>query len=225
MTKREVVLDTETTGLDHKHDRIVEIGCVELIDGVPTGRTYQRYVDPLIAISPASTAIHGIDAEKLKAENAQIFAAIADEFLEFIGDAPIVMHNASFDLAFLNAELRGCGRPTIAKRRSVDTLALAKEKFPAKQASLDALCRRFGIAAHGRHSAMKDAELLAQVYIELQGGRQRTMAIEVERKVRMLDGISPAEWKPKLVFPSDEELAAHDAFMASIARDTKAVRP
>jgi len=175
---REVVLDTETTGLDPAEGhRIVEVGCVELEDHVPTGRNFQSYVDPERDIPAEATRISGIDAAKLK--GAPVFAAIADGLLAFLGDAPLVIHNAEFDIKFLNAEFARIGKPILPPTRAVDTIEIAKRKFPGARYSLDELCRRFGIDLGSRtlHGALIDAELTAQVYLELIGGRQTRLQL------------------------------------------------
>jgi DNA polymerase-3 subunit epsilon len=173
---REIVLDTETTGLNPKAgDRIIEIGCVELVNHMPTGRHFHRYLNPERDVPADSVAIHGLTAERLSGE--PVFAAIAEAFLEFMGDATLVIHNADFDVGFLNAELGRLGFPAIARGRVVDTMTMARRKLPGQAASLDALCQRFGIDNSSRtlHGALLDAQLLAQVYLELIGGRQASI--------------------------------------------------
>lgn len=170
---REVIFDTETTGLDPKTgDRMVEIGCVEMVGRVETGRTYHAYYNPQRDMPSAAEAVHGLSSEFLSGK--PLFADTAEELLEFLGDAPLVAHNAGFDFGFLNAELERLGRPPIAMDRMVDTVALARKKHPGAKLSLDALCTRYGIDRSHRvkHGALLDAELLAQVYVELTGGRQ-----------------------------------------------------
>lgn len=171
---REIIFDTETTGLDKDRDRIIEIGCVEMVDRYLTGERYHKYLNPQGAsISDAASAVHGLTNERLKDEKK--FDDIADAFLEFIGDDVMVAHNASFDIGFLNAELERVNKPTIKPDRVIDTLILARRKFPMGPNSLDALCKRFEIDNSHRvlHGALLDAEILADVYIELVGGRQR----------------------------------------------------
>jgi DNA polymerase-3 subunit epsilon len=170
---REVVLDTETTGLDPAEGhRIIEIGCLELEGHVPTGRSWRSYLHPERDIPEEAIRIHGLSLEILGA--APVFAAIADDLLAFLGDAPLVIHNAEFDLKFLNAELARLERAPIALGRAVDTVAIAKRRFPGARYSLDELCKRFAIdlSVRAKHGALIDAELLAQVYLELIGGRQ-----------------------------------------------------
>jgi len=175
---REVVLDTETTGLDPAEGhRIIEIGCVELNDHFPTGRTYQCYLNPERDMPADAERVHGLSSAFLA--DKPRFAAVADELLGFLGDAPLVIHNAGFDLRFLNAELARIGREPIAPARAIDTIEIAKNKIPGARYSLDELCKRFAIdlAARSKHGALLDAELLAQVYLELIGGRQRRLAL------------------------------------------------
>ena len=171
---REIVLDTETTGFEPAEgDRIVEIGAVELFNHMPTGRTYHQYINPERAMPAEAFEVHGLGDEFLSEK--PVFAQIADAFLEFIGhDSRLVIHNASFDMKFLNAELGWVQRPTIGNDRALDTLAIARKKFPGAPASLDALCRRFGVdnSTREKHGALLDSEILAEVYLELIGGRQ-----------------------------------------------------
>ncbi|MFZ2467879.1 MAG: DNA polymerase III subunit epsilon, partial [Parvibaculum sedimenti] len=170
---RQIVLDTETTGLspDEGH-RLVEVGCLEVFNHVPTGNVFHRYMNPERDMPEGAFRVHGLSAEFLR--DKPKFAEVVDEFLEFIGDAELVIHNAGFDMTFLNAELKWVGRPPLAAARAVDTLMIARKRFPGAQNSLDALCRRFNIDNSGRvkHGALLDAELLAEVYLELMGGRQ-----------------------------------------------------
>ena len=170
---REIVLDTETTGLDPASgDRVIEIGCLELVNHIATGRTFQRYVNPERDIAAEVVAVHGLTAERLA--NEPLFAAVAPAFLEFIADSPLVIHNAAFDIGFLNAEFARMGAPPLERSRAIDTLDIARRKFPGAPASLDALCKRFGVdnSARELHGALLDVELLAEVYVELIGGRQ-----------------------------------------------------
>ena len=175
---REIVLDTETTGLDPADGhRIIEIGCVELVDHFPTGRTLQRYVNPEREVPPEAERVHGITGAFLA--DKPRFAEVADAFLEFLGDAPLVIHNASFDLKFVNAELERISRKPISAGRAIDTIEIAKSKLPGARYSLDELCKRFGIdlTAREKHGALLDAELTAQVYLELIGGRQKRLLL------------------------------------------------
>ncbi len=172
---REIVFDTETTGMDPATgDRIVEIGCVELENHLPTGRTYHQYINPERDVPAEAAAVHGLTEEKLKDE--PVFAEIVGDFLDFIGDdAKLIAHNAAFDMKFVNAEIKTLGFPKINDKRVIDTLMIARKKFPGSPANLDALCRRFHIDNSNRtlHGALLDSELLAEVYLELLGGRQR----------------------------------------------------
>src|SRR6202012_153818 len=176
---RQVVLDTETTGFDPAAgDRVVEIGCVELFDHVPTGKTYRAYLNPERPVPPETTKIHGLTDEFLA--DKPKFAEIVEELLEFLGDAALVIHNASFDLKFVNSELHRVGKPLIPHARAIDTIEIAKSKIPGARYSLDELCKRFAIdlSARTKHGALLDAELTAQVYLELVGGRQRKLSLD-----------------------------------------------
>lgn len=174
---REVVLDTETTGLYYdKGDRIVEIGCLELFDCTPTGKTYQQYINPLRQVHPEATKVSGITTEFL--QDFPTFDKIADDFLNFIGDDTLVIHNANFDIGFLNMELRKLNKPLILESRVIDTLKLARKKVTSAKYNLDALCAKFEIDTSARtlHGALVDCDLLAKVYMELCGGRQKTFS-------------------------------------------------
>lgn len=224
---REIALDTETTGLspDEGH-RVVEIGCVELMNHVPTGRTYHQYLNPERDMPAEAFAVHGLSAERLSRE--PVFASVVDEFLAFIGDARLVIHNAAFDLKFLNAELSACGRPVFGPDRAVDTLDIARRRFPGAQASLDALCRRFGVDNSRRelHGALLDSEILAEVYLELIGGRQPELAGAVSGGRRAggdaaaLSGWTPPP-RPRPLAPllTEGERAAHAAFVEELGED------
>jgi DNA polymerase-3 subunit epsilon len=175
---REIVLDTETTGLDAaKGDRLIELGCVEIVNRIPTGREFHRYLNPERDIHPDAVAVHGLTPEFLK--DKPLFATVVDEFLDFIGDAPLVAHNATFDFGFINAELARLDRPPLPFSRLVDTLALARRRHPAGPNSLDALCKRYGIdnTKRTKHGALVDSLLLASVYVELLGERQATLGL------------------------------------------------
>ncbi|MFL2844757.1 MAG: DNA polymerase III subunit epsilon [Candidatus Puniceispirillaceae bacterium] len=183
---REIVLDTETTGINPRDGhRIIEIGAIELMHHLPTGKQLHIYINPERDIDDGAVAIHGLTS--LFLSDKPVFASIVDEFLTFIGDSPLVIHNASFDMGFINAELDRIHRPSLPMDRAIDTLAMARKKFPGAQANLDALCRRFEINNNQRdlHGALIDADLLASVYVELLGGRQpvyhstQTLKVEV----------------------------------------------
>ena len=177
---REIVLDTETTGIDPADGhRVVEIGCVELDGLMPTGNTFHAYINPQRDMPTGAYEVHGLSAEFLS--GFPVFSEHVDAFIEFIDDAPLVIHNASFDMKFLNAELALLGRPLLPPARAIDTLAMARKTFPGAQNSLDALCRRFGIdnASRTLHGALLDSELLAEVYLELKGGRQPGLSLDM----------------------------------------------
>jgi DNA polymerase-3 subunit epsilon len=213
---REVVLDTETTGLDPAAGhRIVEIACHELLGHIPTGRVFHRYVNPGRDVPEDACEVHGLSGEFLAAHPS--FAEIADELLEFIGGDPLVIHNAEFDLAFLNVELSRLGRGPIGVAH-VDTLALARARFPGAPASLDALCRRFDIDLSGRakHGAEIDAALLAGVYLELLGGRQPGLDF-APALITAGKAVARIARPPRPHAASPEELAAHQAMLATIA--------
>ena len=213
---REIVLDTETTGLDpNDGHRIVEIACIELVHHVPTGRSFHRYVNPERDMPADALAVHGLTAEFLAQQPP--FAAVADELVGFIGADRLVIHNAEFDLAFLNAELARLDRPPVACPH-VDTLTLARNRFPGSPASLDALCRRFAIdlSARVQHGAVVDCELLATVYLELLGGRQPGLDFAAPSGITIIpDRIARA---PRPHAPSAEELAAHQAMLAQLTK-------
>ncbi len=218
---REIALDTETTGLDPASGpRVVEIGCVELVNHFPSGREFHSYLNPERDMPAGAFEVHGLSAEFLA--DKPLFAAIADGFLDFIEDASLVIHNAEFDLKFLNAELARLDRPPLERGRTVDTLALARRKFPGAQASLDALCRRFEIdtSARDKHGALLDAQLLASVYLELAGGRQPSLGLAAgASQPAGGTGVSSGDRTPRPPrphAPSAEESAAHDAFVARL---------
>ena len=180
---REIVLDTETTGLDPKSgDRIVEIGCLELVNRLPTGATYHVYINPERDMPKEAEAVHGLSAEFLA--DKPLFADVADDFLAFVKGAALIIHNAAFDMKFLNAELARLGRDDLNGHEVIDTLAMARQKFPGAPASLDALCRRFGVDNSNRdlHGALIDSELLAGVYLELSGGRQPGLVFQAAQR-------------------------------------------
>ncbi len=217
---REIVFDTETTGFDPAAgDKVVEIGCVELLNGLPTGEHFHKYINPERDMPDAAFQVHGLSEEFLKTH--PVFAEIVEEFLAFIGDARLVAHNADFDMKFINAELKNLGFKPIPASRSVDTLAIARQKFPGSPNTLDALCKRFNVDNSGRtkHGALLDSELLAEVYLELLGGRQVGLALVSDSDRRDQNNISGPERiyrAPRPHSPSEEELAAHEAFIAKI---------
>ena len=223
---REIVLDTETTGLDpDAGHRLVEVAAIELVNHLPTGRKFQHYLKPDCEMSPEAQAVHGLTLAFLADKPS--FSEIVSELLEFIGDARLVIHNAEFDLKFLNAELKALGFPVFPSARAVDTVQMARRKFPGAPASLDALCQRFSInnAHRTLHGALLDAELLSEVYLELIGGRQSHLSLEREDAIPGLPGAAAAiriETKTRtgrvarVDAPSEVELAAHAALLAKL---------
>lgn len=216
---REIVLDTETTGLDPSEGhRLIEIACLELANGVPTGAEFVRRVNPERAMDPGAYAVHGISDADLAGE--PLFSAIVDDMLAFIGEDPLVIHNAEFDLRFLNMELSRCSRPAISSERAIDTLQIARRRFAGGSNSLDALCKRFGIDATARvkHGARLDAELLAEVYMELSGGRQKRLGLVATATAAERRATAAARLlrPPRPHAPSDAELAAHASFIGRI---------
>jgi len=220
---REIVLDTETTGLDPAEGhRVIEIGCVELINYVPTGRVYHTYVNPERDVPQEASAISGIKTEFLAPF--PVFGKIVDDFLAFLGDDRLVIHNASFDLKFLNAEFGRLKHPPLPDHRAIDTLKIARAKFPGSPASLDALCRRFQIdlSSRTKHGALVDSELLAKVYLELVGGRQTSLAFEgslVHTNTTTKEDLTKILRKhrdPRPHQPSPDELAAHKELVERI---------
>lgn len=216
---REIVLDTETTGFKPEEGhRLIEIGCVELVNHLATGNTFHRYLNPERDVPEDAVRVHGLTTEFLA--DKPLFAAEAAAFVEFIGDAPLVIHNAAFDMNFLNWELRILGYPVMPMSRSVDTLTMARQKFPGAPATLDALCKRFGIDNSSRtyHGALLDAQLLAEVYLELLGGRQAGLALaggpagsgaaslRIDRPFR----------EPRPHAPTEDELAAHAELLTKL---------
>lgn len=235
---REIVLDTETTGFDpFSGDRLVEIGAIELINHMPTGRTYHQYVNPERHMPDEAFGVHGIGPDLLQPPRAAkdgevllkdkpVFKSVGQAFLDFIGgDSKLVIHNASFDMKFLNAELKWIGLPEIPFERAIDTLAMARRKFPGSPATLDALCRRFNIdnSARTLHGALLDSEILAEVYLELIGGRQPDLVLAPTpaKKASAADLVEdtwrpsrrPAPLPPRI---TDEEAAAHAAFVEAL---------
>ncbi|MCP9318721.1 DNA polymerase III subunit epsilon [Acetobacter persici] len=216
--KRSILFDTETTGLDPATgDRVIEIAALELVGDLPTGRSYRTLIDPERDVPEEASRVHGFTAADL--EGKPKFAEVADEFLSFIGDDPLIAHNARFDFGFLNAELKRAGRKPLDMARMVDTLDMARERFPGMPNSLDALCRRFGVdlSARTTHNALLDCKLLADVYVELMGGRQHGLGL-------VADGThgpavmyeAPASRRVVRVVPTQAELAAHRAFLEEL---------
>jgi DNA polymerase III subunit epsilon len=216
---REIVLDTETTGLDPASGhRIVEIACLELINHLPSGRTFQHYLNPDRDMPPDAFAVHGLSAAFLA--DKPRFGDVAAELLAFIDGAPLVIHNAEFDMRFLNAELAKLEQPGLPANQAVDTLMLARRKFPGSPASLDALCKRFNIdnSARSLHGALLDAELLAEVYLELIGGRQAGFDLvqaEARAAAAAAASLGPSR-PPRAHAPTPEELAAWADMLAKI---------
>lgn len=222
---REIVLDTETTGFDPTTgDRIVEIGGVELHNHLPTGRTYHQYINPERAMPREAFEVHGLGDDFLR--DKPVFAAIGQAFADFVGDAKLVIHNAAFDIKFLNFELTRMGLAEIPWSQAIDTLAIAKQKFPGSPASLDALCRRFGVdnSKREKHGALLDSEILAEVYLELIGGRQPDLVLAPTQGASRGGpaSASAGDWRPRArpePLPprlTEEEEAAHAAFVAKL---------
>lgn len=219
---REIIFDTETTGFDPKNgDRMVEIGCIEMINRVSTGRTFHAYFNPQRPMPAEAEAVHGLSDAFLA--DKPLFSALAQDFLDFVGDSPMVAHNATFDFNFINFELDSCGHPIVGLHRMVDTVALAKVRHPGAKLSLDALCSRYGIDRSHRtkHGALLDAELLAQVYVELRGGRQIGLelvaeATEIVSEIKVLTTKNRIFRQPRPHAATAEELVAHAAFLKSV---------
>ena len=217
---REIVLDTETTGFEPTEGhRIVEIGALELFNHLPTGRTYHQYINPERPMPKEAFEVHGLGDDFLR--NQPLFRTIAPAFLAFIADAQLVIHNAPFDMKFLNHELKSAGLPEIPLPRATDTVLIARKKFPGSPASLDALCRRFGVdnSAREKHGALLDSELLAEVYLELVGGRQPDFALNTAAQNEAQTQAREADWRPRPrqvpLKPrlTDTESAAHQAMI------------
>jgi len=219
---REIVLDTETTGLDPEEGhRIVEIGGVELHNHLPTGRTYHQYINPERAMPAEAFAVHGLGDEFLS--DKPVFKRVGQAFLDFVGDAQLVIHNASFDMKFLNAELRWMGLAALPLDQAIDTLEIARRKYPGSPASLDALCRRFNVdnSAREKHGALLDSEILAEVYLELIGGRQPDFGLAPTQArptaTRGQAATAPtARPEPLSSRLSESEKAAHAAFVETL---------
>jgi DNA polymerase-3 subunit epsilon len=221
---REVVLDTETTGIDAAQGhRVVEIGAVELFNHVATGKTFHAYINPERDMPKEAESVHGLSSRFLS--DKPVFAAIAPDFLAFIGDAPLIIHNASFDTAFLNAELSYCNLPALLPERIIDTLQIARQRYPLGPNSLDALCKRFGIdnSRRTRHGALLDAELLAEVYLELIGGRQTTLTLATSvqhsafRSENRVISSRPQPLPPRL---TEAEREAHRRLVAELGAES-----
>lgn len=217
---REIVLDTETTGLDPlQGDRLVEIGCIELVNRFPSGQTFHAYLNPERGMPAEAFAVHGLSEEFLK--DKPLFATVADAFLGFLGEAPLVIHNASFDIGFLNAELERAGRPSIGRERLIDTLLLARRKHAGASNRLDDLCIRYAIdhSRRTKHGALLDAELLAEVYVELIGARQAQLVLSQTAAPILVPGATitvrqrPAPLAPRV---SAAEQEAHRQFIATL---------
>lgn len=217
---REIVLDTETTGFEPSEGhRIVEIGAVELYNHMPTGRTFHEYIDPLRSMPDEAFQVHGLGDDFLRGK--PLFEAIADKFLEFVGDAKLVIHNAAFDMKFLNAELGWAKRRLLPNEQALDTLMIARKKFPGAPASLDALCRRFGVdnSSREKHGALLDSEILAEVYLELIGGRQPDLVLSPSQNTARSGPSVSQDWRPMprpTPLPSrlsEAEKSAHAAFV------------
>lgn len=222
---REIVLDTETTGFDPgSGDRIVEIGCVELFNHLATGKTYHQYINPQRDMPEDAFKVHGISSEFL--QDKPVFAKVGQAFLDFVGDAKLVIHNASFDMKFLNAELGWMKLPQLPMDQAIDTLMIARKRFPGSPASLDALCRRFGIDTSARtlHGALLDSEILAEVYLELIGGRQPDFGLSASTAATQSS--TGDDWRP-MPRPTplasrltQEEQSAHDAFVENLGENS-----
>ena len=218
---REIVLDTETTGIDHsKGHRIVELGAVELVNHIPSGRTFHAYIDPERDMPPEAEAIHGLTTQFLRGK--PLFSVVVADFLAFIGDASLVIHNAAFDVGFLNAEFTRLSMPPLLPERVVDTLMLARQKHPMGPNSLDALCKRYGIdnSKRDKHGALLDSELLADVYLELIGGRQAALSLSAimitSRAVIAPSGIVRPRPVPLASRLTETEILAHRALIAEL---------
>jgi DNA polymerase-3 subunit epsilon len=219
---REIVLDTETTGFEPSMGhRLVELACLEIEDFVPTGRSFHAYIDPCRDMPIEAERVHGLSGAFLKGKPKFEHPEVVEAFLEFVGEAPLVAHNAGFDRAFLNWELKTCGRPETHERRWIDTLALAKHRFPGMHNSLDALCKRFKISLSERekHGALIDAKLLAAVYLELKGGRERRLELTSAAAVSMVSAATANAYgvRPRPLEPRSTE--AERALHASFVRD------
>ena len=222
--KREIVFDTETTGFDARgEDRITELGCIEIVDLLPTGKIFHAYINTRRSVPERVVEITGLTTEFLS-ENGIYFENAAQDFLDFIGDSPLVAHNADFDRGFINAELERANFEPIKRQRFTDTLQMAREKFPGSPASLDALCKRFGISLSSRnkHGAIIDSELLAEVYLQLLGGRARSLGLSDKDDINADSILVPvATTRPSPLAPLStvKERAAHEAFITDLGED------
>jgi DNA polymerase-3 subunit epsilon len=217
--EREIVLDTETTGLDPLNGhKIIEIGCVELINRMPTGKVFHKYINPERDVPAEAYAIHGISTDFL--QDKPKFEEIADELIEFIGDSKLVIHNADFDMKFLNHHLFNHKKPDISPSQVFCTLIFARKKFPGQQNSLDALCKRFNVdnSHREKHGALLDAEILADVYLELMGGKQNSIKLEQQEKVKVVEQEETivVSFKSRDFKVSDEELKSHDQMVGGM---------
>lgn len=218
---REIVLDTETTGFDPEEGhRLIEIGCIELLNHLPTGQTFHVYLNPQRDVPPDAVRVHGITTEFLK--DKPLFTEKVGEFLDFIANDQLIIHNAEFDMKFLNAELKRAGFKPMPMSRATDTVLMAREKFPGQPANLDALCRRFKIDNTERklHGALLDAGLLADVYLELIGGRQHGFSLSADQAAvsseQLNAGIKRQKRKKRSFPPSKNDLKAHEDFVSTI---------
>ncbi|CAH0145770.1 DNA polymerase III subunit epsilon [Roseomonas sp. CECT 9278] len=225
---RQVILDTETTGLDPLHgDRVIEVAAVELVNLLPTGNVFHRLVDPERDIPAEATRIHGFTNADLQGKPR--FATIVEEFIAFLGDSPVIAHNAPFDFGFLDAELRRCGAPPLDRSRMIDSLALAKLRYPGMPNSLDALCRRLGVdnSMRAAHNAILDCRLLAQVYLELMGGKQPGFELAASQ-AGGADALTMGEsvaWTPRPIPVSDDQAGSHQAFLRAKVKDALWLKP
>ncbi|MEP3889139.1 MAG: DNA polymerase III subunit epsilon [Hellea sp.] len=223
---REICFDTETTGFHARgDDRITEIGCIELIDMLPTGREFHALVDPQRDIPEKVTELTGHTLENLRERGAKVFKEHAQGFIDFVGDSQLIAHNADFDRAFINAELDRAGFSEIPTSRFTDTLQIAREKFPGSPASLDALCKRFGVSLSSRdkHGAIIDSILLAEVYLQLKGGRMHTLGLDGDKETKVesvLVPIAKTRPTPLATLSTEDERIAHKAFIEKIGDDT-----
>ena len=215
---REIVLDTETTGFDPQQGhRVVEIGCIELMNHIPTGKTFHKYINPERDMPAEAFAVHGLSEDFLRGQ--PLFADVVEELMEFLGDdAPLIAHNAEFDMRFVNFELAKCGLAKLPMNRAIDTVGMARTKFPGAPASLDALCKRFNIDNGSRtlHGALLDAQLLAEVYLELIGGRQPDLILAEVDEAASLVAVEVVHRAARPHAASEAELAAHADFLKKV---------